>query len=265
MNTFKIACQTITWGDGQTSRFAEVLRSVAESGYEGVEIGFRRLEALPQKEMEKLLVDNNLSLAASHIGGNLEDRGQASGERGMLGKVLDYLNEIGTDTLIYSGFGYESIEERDRDLRKNLDALNNAAGICAERGVKLLYHNHDHEFSDSWNIMSTLLAGASPILGFCPDVGWLVKVEVEVVPFLDKLRGRIGMIHFKDYATREKKLDAVELGTGIADLHAAAEWVKMNCQGIWITAEQDVTLTTPEMSTRKNAEYLIKTFKRRIG
>ena len=264
MNTFKIACQTITWGDGQMSRFPEVLRSVAESGYDGVEIGFRRLAALPPKEMKKLLVDNKLLLAASHIGGNLEDRGQAGREKGMLGKVLDYLNEIGADTLMYSGFAYKSIEERDRVFRKDLAALNNAAGICAGRGIKLLYHNHDREFFDSWNIMSTLLAESSPTLGFCPDIGWLVKPEVKVVSFLDKLRGRIGTIHFKDFATREKKIDTVELGTGIVDHRAAAEWIKMNCRGIWITAEQDVTSTTPEMSTRRNAEYLINTFTRRI-
>ncbi len=262
MRSIRTACQTITWGNEQSRNFPEVFSAVANAGFQGVEIGWRHLQATKPESLKKELLRFGLELAGSHIGGNLEDLAQAGSEKSMLTKVLDYLEEIECSTLMYSGFGYGTNDELTCSLKKDLESLAQAADTCAARGVRLLYHNHNWEFAQAWRIMETIFSAPIPNLGFCPDIGWLAKAHVEVRTFLDRLRGRIGMMHFKDFASLdEKKVDTVELGTGVADLNTAANWLKTNIKGeIWVAAEQDVSSIGPEKSAGINAEYLKNIF-----
>ncbi len=62
-------------------------------------------------------------LAASHVGGNLFDAQQAGQERSMLDEVLDYLQQMGTNLLMYSGLRYQS----DEQLAAGIDMLNRGA------------------------------------------------------------------------------------------------------------------------------------------
>ena len=79
----QIGCQTITWGEGQRHNFPEVFRTSAEAGYKGLEIGFRHIQEILPQQLDEMLAEHGLVLVASHVGGNLEDTGQAEGERQM--------------------------------------------------------------------------------------------------------------------------------------------------------------------------------------
>ena len=92
--TVRLACQTITWGEEQRHHFPSVLSEVAAAGYEGVEIGFRHIRQTPPALLQDLLGENGLVLAASHLGGNLEDPAHADAERSFLEEALDYLDAL---------------------------------------------------------------------------------------------------------------------------------------------------------------------------
>jgi len=254
MSNFRIACQTITWGEGQRNIFPEVFAQVAEAGYTGVEIGFRHIREIPPADLAALLEKNGLVLAASHVGGNLLDTGQADKERGILDEVLDYLEATGSKLLMYSGLRYQS----DSQFAADLDMLNSSAELCAARGVSLLYHNHDFEFADGGKAIRGLLDQGGDALGFCPDVGWVMKGGADVIAFLDEAKDRIGAIHFKDFATKEKKVDTVVLGEGVAPLAETADWLKSNKSGLWVIAEQDNAAIPPAQAAAENAAYLKK-------
>ncbi|MFZ2655486.1 MAG: sugar phosphate isomerase/epimerase [Victivallales bacterium] len=261
MRSVRTACQTITWGNDQSRNFPEIFSSVKTAGFQGVEIGWRHLQATNPENLRKELSSCGLELVASHIGGNLQDLNQAGKEKGMLSAVLEYLEKIGCSTLMYSGFNYGTDDGLEHLLKKDLESLAKAADTCAARGVRLLYHNHNWEFAQDWRIMKAILSAPIPNLGFCPDIGWLAKAHVEVSGFLDKIRDRIGMVHFKDFSSFDEKMDAVELGTGVADLGAAASWIKKNIKdGIWVAAEQDVSSIGPDKSAMINAKYLKNIF-----
>ncbi len=102
MQDFKTACQTITWGPEQRDHFPAVFDEVAKAGYTGVEIGFRHIQKIKPADLAKMLDQHGLVLAASHVGGNLFDAQQAGRERSMLDEVLDYLQQMGTNLLMYS-------------------------------------------------------------------------------------------------------------------------------------------------------------------
>ncbi len=252
-----IACQTITFGDQQNSFLAAMLGEIRQAGYSGVEMGYRRIADIEPRALVEMLAQHDLELVASHIGGNLQDPEQAAGERSLLDAVLDYLDRAGTTLLMYSGLHYEDSRQFGRDL----EALNHAAEACARRGIRLCYHNHYWEMENEASIMSKLLSDASPELGFCPDIGWIVKGGAEPFGLLELLKDRIGLVHFKDFASTTPGLvDTVEFGEGIVPLARAADWVRDNLPQIWSVAEQDRSDLAPADAVRRNAAFLKKCF-----
>lgn len=256
MSDFPIACQTITWGAEQCDKFPEVFEQVVAAGFAGVEIGFRHIRQTPPAELASMLERQGLVLAASHVGGNLFDTQQADQERGILDEVIDYLEATGTALLMYSGLRYKS----DDQLAADIDMLNRAAEKCFDRGIKLLYHNHDFEFADDARVMRALIDNGRTFLGFCPDIGWVEKGGADVIGFLDDIEHKIGAVHFKDFATMEHKCDTVILGAGVVPLAETAQWLKANKSGLWVIAEQDNADVAPEEAAAGNAAYLKSLF-----
>ena len=248
----KIACQTITWGENQRMDFPSVFAASADAGYEGLEIGFRHIQSIPPAKLTETLSEYDLRLVATHVGGNLQDRGQASGEQQMLETVLDYLNAAGCPLLMYSGLRFENLEQFQRDLEGILEA----AEGCRRRGVQFLYHNHDWEFADEGRIINTLLDECGPDVGFCPDIGWIAKGGADVVDTLDRMGGRVGAVHFKDFAGPGTEVDTVMLGEGMAPLKESASWVARHRPELWLIAEQDQASVPPKEAIEQNARFL---------
>lgn len=257
---FRIGCQTITWGEGQRERLPEVFAEAAAAGFSGLEIGYRHLRGIEPGTLRGMLAEHGLVLAASHIGGNLEDTSQADGERRLLDEVLDLLTAADCGLLMYSGL-------RDTgdasELRRGVEALGRAAETCRTRGVRLLYHNHDWEFAHGARVMDALRADASDALGFCPDVGWVDHGGADVLPFLESVKERIGAIHFKDFAPPGAPDPFVTLGAGVAPLRETAAWLRTAFpNGLWVIAEQDRVSEglSPAEAVRRNGAFLSSLF-----
>lgn len=256
MSKFPIACQTITWGDEQAKVFPQVFDEVKAAGFAGVEIGFRHIRQHPPSDIKRMLDERGLSLACLHIGGNLFDPAQADQERRNLDLALEYLEAMGTEFLVYSGLRYQDDVQFARDFL----ALNTAAQECHAIGKRLLYHNHNWEFQGDARIINALTEKGSHQLGFCPDVGWVMKGGRRILPFLERIKERLFAIHFKDFATSGPGCDTVVLGTGVAPLKEAAEWLQNNTSGMWVVAEQDDADIPPDQAATQNAEFLNSLF-----
>lgn len=251
-----MACQTITWGPGQKDRLPEVFAEVRQAGFTAVEIGFRHIRETPPARLVDMLGSEGLVLAASHVGGNLFDTTQADEERGLLDEVIGYLNATDTSLLMYSGLRYEA----DGQLAQGIDMLNCAAEKCMAYGITLLYHNHNWEFESGGRVIEALLTNGCDALGFCPDVGWVMKGGEDAVSFLGKIKPKLGAVHFKDFATRDPGCDTVVLGQGVAPLVAAADWLKHNVSGLYVIAEQDNADVPAAEAAAGNAAFLNSLF-----
>jgi sugar phosphate isomerase/epimerase len=256
MSDLKFGCQTITWGDQQREFLPQVFQATAEAGYAGVEIGFRHIRETPPDELKSLLDQHGLTLVGTHIGGNLQDASQAAGERAVLDEVIAHLKEVGSPRLMYSGLKYDS----NRQFQSDLAMLQDAAETCQQAGIKLLYHNHDWEFANDGRIIETLIQQTS--IGFCPDIGWVMRglQSIEgVVPFLNQIADRIGVMHLKDFASvtqTGEQLNTVMLGDGVAPLQDAVAWAKSHRPDLWIVAEQDAANAAPAEVIAANADYV---------
>jgi len=247
----RLACQTITFGNEQRDFLPHVFETTADAGYAGVEIGFRHIQPTDPGKLQEQLSAHGLTLVASHIGGNLEDTSQAADERAILDTILDYLEAMGTTRLMYSGLKYQD----DDQFAADLAMLQTSAEKCRQRGVQLLYHNHDWEFADEGRVIEALIQDTD--LGFCPDIGWVMKGGWDAIALLDRLGERVGAVHMKDFATETPgQLDTVMLGEGVAPLNGAADWAAANNPDLWLIAEQDKADGSPEQAVAQNAKFL---------
>ncbi len=252
MGEFKIGCQTITWGNEQHTFFPEMLGEIKDAGFEGVEIGYRRLKHAGVEEMKKLLEDNGLSLVATHVGGNLKDPEQAKSEWGMLDEIIDLIGELGTKMILFSGLKFIDEEQ----LQRHLGRLKDAHAHCAERGVKLVYHNHDWELLENDGRTFDAIVEESD-MELCPDLGWIHQAGKDVLAVLERIGGRIAAVHAKDVADPDGEFEAVLLGTGKAPLSEGIAWVKGNVKkDLWVISEQDSTTVSTKETAQRNAAFL---------
>lgn len=263
--SIRLACQTITWGNGQAERFDEIFATVAAAGFAGVEIGFRHISALDPLAFKASLEAHGLVLAATHVGGNLEDAEQAKGEHGIIGDVLDFLSPLGTTNLMYSGLNVDSAAA----AADGIAMLRRAAEQTAARGVRLLYHNHHWEFLRP-GIMEAVLRDGGPSLGLCPDLGWVMRGGEDACAFLQRHAARVGAVHFKDFAAVGDgqvsfDVDTVTLGSGVAPLRECAAYLcsdacAVQADPLWVIAEQDSHSGPPEEAAAANGAFLQEVF-----
>jgi len=256
MHRFPLVCQTITFGPDQKYRLAEVFATVAEAGYSGIETGLRHLSHLQPAQLADLLDEFGLKLYATHLGGDLTAPSEAAGERSVLDHALHYLEQMGTELLVYSGLAFETDDQFARDFEK----LNSAAEIAGREGIHLCYHNHNWEFEHDGKVIDAVIDDASPALKMCPDVGWVHMGGADVVTFLERAKDRLAAVHFKDFSTTGPDWETVILGEGVAPLDEAAAWVRANCEGLPVMAEQDSAAIPADQAVKKNAAYLAKVF-----
>ncbi|MEP3276408.1 MAG: sugar phosphate isomerase/epimerase family protein [Stappiaceae bacterium] len=251
---FKTSLQTITWGDPQHDRFSDIFALAKASGFDGLEIGFRRLREISVTEIRTLLDQHHMVINASHIGGNLGDLGQAENERADFDAALHYLGDLGVPYLLYSGLN----EPNDDALEAAIEQLNGFAERCGEHGVMLLFHNHDWEFHNNQRIWKRLLEMRSTSLGYALDLGWAVKAGQDLSTLLDELGDSAKILHFKDFISAEAGQNTSHLGEGIIDFSPAWRWLDgRRGSDIWLTAEQD-NAEDADIACGINGAYLAK-------
>lgn len=85
-------------------------------------------------------------------------------------------------------------------FKKNIESINAAAEKMKENGYSFFLHHHHYEFyrhGDS-TVFDYILENA-PCINFTLDTYWMQYGGADILAFLDKLRGRIGCVHLKDY------------------------------------------------------------------
>lgn len=102
-----------------------------------------------------------------------------------------------------------------------------AIGAAAKKeGMTFQYHNHDFEFKPlegcGKRMIDVLIDETDPaLLHFIPDVAWIHYAGEDPVDILRRMKGRVKVLHFKDYMLDENgDRRFVSLGRGKVDLAA---------------------------------------------
>lgn len=142
----------------------------------------------------------------------------------------------------------------DALFRQTVADLNTAAERMQKNGFAFFYHHHQFEFMkrNGETLFDYMLKNA-PHINFTMDTYWLQYAGVDILATLDKLKGRIGCTHLKDYAIeyvekdgkKEFKPTMAPVGNGNIDFAAVVQKMRA-CGAKYYFVEQDNAAKLPD-------------------
>jgi sugar phosphate isomerase/epimerase len=193
---------------------ADALRRLAE-------IGFSRVEPYGLVEFAGVLAEQLPAhgLVAPTAHQRFLDTG--------LEPVLAAARQVGVGTVI-DPFVEPERWQRAEDVEATAAALNSAAAVAADHGVRIGYHNHAHELAASIGGVSALEYFAEKLderVVLELDTYWAVVGGADPVALLGRLGERIAAVHIKDGPGTSDVQEQVAVGAGtlpVAAIVAAA-------------------------------------------
>ena len=224
-----------------------MLTRVRQIGYEAIEMGTP--QGFSPEEFKALVDEVGIKILSigrvdyqSLLAGNVDAKIKE-------GKILG-----GTNLMI--GSMDPLVLGNQNELNKFIRGLNKSGKALKEAGIHLSYHNHAVDFSkiNGKTIFEQLVEGTDPnYVFFEPDTHWLQAGGAHVITWLKRLKGRMHVVHFKDYAIDQysdhtflectHKLFA-EIGEGNLNWPGIIkECLDQNIE--WCSVEQDVCQRPP--------------------
>ena len=223
-----------------------LLSEISKSGFDGVEIGYHRLERFEQPETFLNIVQKeDLHVSGLHTLGKF----YFNDDIAYLERAADFAQAVETQYVMVSG---EQGDKNTDDLKAIADVLNKAGEICSQVGLTYCYHNHWWELQNDQNELRTLCQLTDPALvSLCLDIGWVERSGTSVVQVVGEFIDRIRYFHLKD--TRDQRF--VDLGEGTVDFPA---WLKAigDPTKFYLTHERDEVLPDALESATRSCTYL---------
>ena len=235
--------------------FADLtFRRLSELGYTEVQTAGNAFDA---KLFGELATKNGISIIGTHYD---------------YGKILHNPEETmeihrmwGTTNIGIGGMPpapRESLEE----LKKFIKEFNTAAELYGREGFRLTYHNHNFEFYriDGYKtVMDILYEELDPVhTSFVLDTCWVAAGGGDVIGWMEKLKGRLDILHLKDlWFKYDKRKTAylpamTEIGHGNLDWDRILKTAKEIGVKHYVVEQDDYFMNTPFESLRSSAETL---------
>lgn len=130
--------------------------------------------------------------------------------------------------------------------------------LAQEYNIKVAVHNHPNENS-YWKpeILLEYIGDRSTLLGSCADVGHYKRMNVDPIPALRELEGRLISMHFKDIAPQgeESTLEDVVWGKGILNIkELMVELKRQNFKG-YFTIEYEANWENNLPEIKESIDY----------
>lgn len=166
--------------------------------------------------------------------------------------------------------GSESLD--DASYARIAGGIKAVAGIAAEYGIKVHYHNHVGSWIEAPHEVAALVAHLdTSSADLCFDTGHYAYGGGNPAQFIQENIDKIGYLHLKDVdtdavaAARARKLTFLEalrecvfspIGMGSADIPAILTVLVENDFDGWIVVEQDTCVGDPTETARQNLAFI---------
>ncbi len=224
-------------------------KKLAEIGYEGLESTRFLLEGDTAKKVKKI----------KYLG--LQPVTYSTTKKELQNDIDMVIKKAQNLDAAHISIWYGPAESRTQ-LKRDAEVYNRAGKKIKAEGLKLCYHNHEHELDNFFNGLNALEILAeytdSENLYFELDCGWLTFSQADPIYVLKKLSDRIPAIHLKDlkgtdYSGRDQVVFSA-VGTGIVDIENIVK-TAVESGTEWIVVEQDRVRNLSPLETVK-ASYL---------
>jgi len=270
MSNLKVGLQLFSVRDHMEKDMDETLKKVKEMGYDYVE--FAGYFGKSAEEIREMLDKYDLKCISVHQGLDFYD------EKGVEG--AEYVKKLGAE---YSVVPWYDKEQLYTNLDGAMKKFSEMGRFLKDNGLKLLYHNHDFEFVKVGDelVIDTMYKTVDKEI-FNPefDTCWIKYAGYEPTEYLNTYKGRINIVHIKDFyaeemgggpvyglidkdgnevkpKTREEnKFEFRPVGYGLQDIKAIVE-ASIAAGAEYIIVEQDVWYDDDSLElAKKSREYL---------
>ena len=264
----KLALQLYSIREEMEKDFFGTLKKVKEMGYDGCEFAglYGNDPEKINEECKKLdLIPISAHVAYQDIIPDIEKAVDIYAKIGCKYMVIPYLPE----DLRYGSQKYPQLINDMKEIGK----------ACKEKGIMLLYHNHDFEFKKTENgeyVLDELYKEiSSELLATEIDTCWVNVGGENPSAYVRKYTGRAPIVHLKDFdgdknehmyeligIESEKKevkstFEFRPLGYGKQDIQSIVDAAK-DAGAMWVVAEMDSPSMglTPMECMKKSIEYM---------
>ena len=206
--------------------FDDLLRRVADAGFEGVEFAYRVTEEDPEAVVDTL-DETGLDVAGAHVGieGLEED----------LEEAVAFYEALGCEDVVVPWLGASCFDSPEA-VAATVERLSTIESDLEDRGIDLHYHNHDHEFVDLDGRFGFDLFVEESEIGIELDLGSALLGGDDPVVRLEDLGDRAPLVHLKDVDCEAG--ESVPVGEGDLDVAACAETFREQ-GGEWLIYEYE--------------------------
>lgn len=220
-------------------------KKVHDIGYKAVQVS--GMCAIDADELNKIAKANDLRIVNTHVPlDRMENDLKALvNEHKTYGADIMGIGAL-PEEYRYSKEGYEKFGLRLEAIAKKLK----------DYGMGLSYHNHNFEFQRFGEKTALeILADNSENVSFLLDTYWVQYGGGNSADWIYRLKGRIDVIHFKDYETDRDKPSMAEVGKG--NLNWDSIFNACEETGVkWHMVEQDTCKTDPFECLKTSYEFL---------
>jgi inosose dehydratase len=296
----KIGNAPCSWGvlefdlEGEAAGYVQVLDEMANTGYQGTELGDWGFMPTDPKELTKEIHSRGLTLLSAFVPVKLKDPASHAAGVEVAVRTARLLAGVEGDLpfiVLADDNGKDVVRTKNAGRIKPEMGLSEgewqifaegatrlAQAIKKETGLRTVFHHHCAGYVETPAEIEKLLSLTDPgLIGLCFDTGHYRFGGGDPLQGLRKHTQRLWHFHFKDYQPQVGRRSAregwdyfesvrngifCELGRGEIDFPAlVAELQKMGYKG-WGVVEQDVLpgMGKPKESALRNREYL-----RRLG
>jgi inosose dehydratase len=216
--------------------FLDVLSQVREIGYQGFESSYRNVNSQfgnPEVARQKI-AQTGLTFFGVHIFFPNEqyDPDTHIAAASVYEPVARGGAALGARHLVLSGAPAADADQ----LRRKIDALNEAGRFAQSAGIAAAYHNHWWEFESKIGEIEALYAQTDPsLVHFVLDAGHAYHGGADVPAFIRAHARRIVAFHLRDY--KDGRLTT--LGTGSFPLAEAAKTIEQIGWKGWVENEEE--------------------------
>lgn len=173
-------------------------------------------------------------------------------------KAMDEHRMLGTTNMGIGGFFPQSLSLDEVNVL--LDKIRRLTDIVYSEGFKFTYHNHAHEFckfDGNKTMMDILVESLDPEkTSFVLDTYWVQHAGGDVCSWIEKLAGRIDILHLKDKGVNTDRQPFItEVGNGNMDFKKIIETAEKTGVKYYVV-EQDDCPADPFDSVRMSSEYI---------
>lgn len=165
---------------------------------------------------------------------------------------------LGTTNMGIGGFFRSTVPEFEAIIQR----INAFAKIISKEGFKFTYHNHSHEFMkvDGKTFMERLAEGLDPATtSFVLDTYWVQHGGADVRHWINRLAGRVDILHLKDMGRNGDGPYITEIGNGNIWFEGVIEEALKTGVKHFVV-EEDICPGDPFDSLKISSDYLHANF-----